>query len=197
MRWSGSTWRWRRRNWKIESPAIGYRRRRRACPDGRRRPSPVAARRSDHGETRSSGSGGTRPLCVFLSRLVGATWALCMAWSLLRCRTRPPSRVHQRHECGTDPADILRPGELLEESTLRFIVAAHCAKARYLSDERIALRYGGAPVEVETRKLSVAGAPHYVILSVGGEGWAVTHFARALQCRCEHAGWPGCAPQRR
>ena len=108
-------------------------------------------------------------LSVFLSRALGATWALWMAWVFFVAAGNQHPVFTSRHECGTDPAEILRPGELLEESTLRFIVAAHCANARYLADERIALRYGGAPIEVETRRLSVAGAPHYVIVSVGGE----------------------------
>jgi len=108
-------------------------------------------------------------LSVFLSRALGATWALWMAWVFFVAAGNQHPVFTSRHECGTDPAEILRPGELLEESTLRFIVAAHCANARYLADERIALRYGGAPIEVETRRLSVAGAPHYVIISVGGD----------------------------
>ena len=29
--------------------------------------------------------------------------------------------------------------------------------------------YGGAPIEVETRRFSVAGALHYEIISVGGD----------------------------
>ena len=64
----------------------------------------------------------------------------------------------------------LRSGEMLEESTLRFIITAHCANALYLPDERIALRYGGGTVDVETRRFSIGGATHYQIVSVGNEG---------------------------
>ncbi|HEY5321545.1 MAG TPA: hypothetical protein VIK58_01885 [Caldimonas sp.] len=108
-------------------------------------------------------------LSVLLSRGVGVTWALIMAWLFVVAARDHHPVFSSRHECGTDPADILRAGELLEASTLRFVIAAHCSNARYLPDERIALRYGGAPVEVETRKFSIAGAVHYKIVSVGGE----------------------------
>ena len=108
-------------------------------------------------------------LSVLLSRAVGVSWALIMAW-LFIVAARDHHPVFSSHdECGTNPADILRAGELLEESTLRFVIAAHCSNALYLPDERIALRFGGAPVDVEKRKFSVAGATHYKIVSVGGE----------------------------
>ena len=62
-----------------------------------------------------------------------------------------------RHECGTDPLEFLRPGEVLDTTSLRFIVHAHCSNVRYLSDERIALPYFGGNVGVETKRLDIGG----------------------------------------
>jgi hypothetical protein len=105
-----------------------------------------------------------------LWRTVGVAWALVMAWLLVLGERDHRYEFTSRFECGTDPLDILRVGETVEQGTLRFIVDAHCANARYLSDERIELRYGGAPVDVETSKLEIAGETYYKIVSVGG--WA-------------------------
>jgi hypothetical protein len=110
-----------------------------------------------------------RAFSDFLPRAVGVTWALVMAWVLFVAARDQHPVFTSRHECGSDPADILRSGELLEESTLRFIITAHCANALYLPDERIALRYGGGTVDVETRRFSIGGATHYKIVSVGNE----------------------------
>ena len=71
-------------------------------------------------------------------------------------------------ECGTDPQEILGTQDVLEQSTLRFLIDAHCTNARYVSDERIELRYGGTPVDVGLRKLVIGGATYYAIDSVGG-----------------------------
>lgn len=103
-----------------------------------------------------------------LPEAVGVAWALVMVWVLfLAARDHHP--VFTSHlECGTDPQEILGTRDVLEQSTLRFIVDAHCTNARYISDERIELRYGGAPVEVELRKLDIGGATYYAIDSVGG-----------------------------
>ena len=102
----------------------------------------------------------------------GVGWALFMAW-LNIAGERDRSRVAggSRLECGTHPLDMLRVGEIVEESTLRFVVDAHCANARYLSADRIELRYGGRPVAVETERLSFAGEPYHRIVSIGG--WTV------------------------
>lgn len=108
-------------------------------------------------------------LPVLLSRVVGVSWGLLMAWVFIVAARDHHPVFSSRFECGTDPRDILRAGEVLEGSTLRFIVDAHCANARYLPDERIALRFGGGAVDVETRELSIAGATYYRIISVGGE----------------------------
>jgi phytoene/squalene synthetase len=107
-------------------------------------------------------------LADVLARALGVGWALVMVWVLV-VGDRERNRVFSsRFECGTDPEDILRTGETLDEGTLRIIIDAHCANARYLSDERIELRYGGAPYAVETRKLVIAGDIYYEIVSVGG-----------------------------
>ena len=110
-----------------------------------------------------------RALSDFLPRVVGVSWALVMAWVLFVAARDHHPVFTSRHECGSDPADILRSGEMLEESTLRFIITAHCANALYLPDERIALRYGGGTIDVETRRFSIGGATHYKIVAVGNE----------------------------
>jgi len=104
-----------------------------------------------------------------LRRVIGVSFALAMVW-LLFVGDREHHRVFSsRFECGTHPLDILRIGEILDRSSLRFIIDAHCTNARYLSDERIELRYAGGRVDVETRKLSIGGDPdYYKIVSVGG-----------------------------
>jgi len=102
-----------------------------------------------------------------LPEAVGVTWALVMVWVLF-VAARDHHTVFTSHlECGTDPQEILGPRDVLEKSTLRFIVAAHCTNARWVSDERIELRFGGTPVDVEMRKLDVGGATYYAIDSVG------------------------------
>jgi hypothetical protein len=104
-----------------------------------------------------------------LRRAMGVSFAVVVA-SLALVGQRDHHRVFSsRFECGTDPLDILRIGEILDKSSLRFIIDAHCTNARYLSDERIELRYGGEKVDVETRKLSIGGNPdYYKIVLVGG-----------------------------
>ena len=103
-----------------------------------------------------------------LPETLGVAWALVMVWVLfVAARDHHPVFTSQL-ECGTDPQEILATRDVLESSTLRFIVDAHCTNARYVSDERIELRYGGAPVDVEMRKLDIGGATYYAIDSVGG-----------------------------
>jgi len=103
-----------------------------------------------------------------LPEAIGVAWALAMVWVLFVAARDHHAVSTSRLECGTDPQEILGAGDVLEQSTLRFIVDAHCANARYVSDERIELRYGGNPVEVELRKLDIGGATYYAIDSVGG-----------------------------
>ena len=102
-------------------------------------------------------------------RAMGVGFALVVA-ALALVGQRDHHRVFSsRYECGTDPLDILRIGEILDKSSLRFIIDAHCTNARYLSDGRIELRYGGGRVDVETRKLSIGGDDdYYKVVSVGG-----------------------------
>ena len=103
-----------------------------------------------------------------LPEAVGVAWALAMVWVLF-VAARDHHTVFNSHlECGTDPQEILGIREVLEQSTLKFIVDAHCTNARYVSDERIELRYGGTPVDVELRKLVIGGATYYAIDSIGG-----------------------------
>jgi hypothetical protein len=99
---------------------------------------------------------------------VGAVWALVMATLFIVAHRDHHQLFTSRFECGTDPVEILRVGEIIERSTLRFIVDAHCANPRYVSEERIELRYHGGKVDVETRKLDIPGASYYQIVSVGG-----------------------------
>ena len=108
------------------------------------------------------------PLPNVLPEAVGVAWALAMAWVLFTAERDHHPVFTSRFECGTDPQEILGTRDVLEKSTLRFIVDAHCANARYVSDERIELRYGGMPVDVELRRLDIGGATYYAIDSVGG-----------------------------
>ncbi|HEY2558172.1 MAG TPA: hypothetical protein VGI48_00505 [Caldimonas sp.] len=107
-------------------------------------------------------------LADVFARAVGVSWALVMVWVLVVGEREHHRVFSSRFECGTDPEDILRAGETLDESTLGIIVVAHCANARVSSDGRIELRYGGAPYAVETRKLVIGGDTYYKIVSVGG-----------------------------
>ena len=108
-------------------------------------------------------------LSVFQSRAAGVIGALAMAWVLVVASRDRHVEVTSHLECGTDPREILRPGELLDHITLRFIVDSHCSNARYLSDERIALRYIGGDVDVETKKITIGGETYYKIVAVGDE----------------------------
>jgi hypothetical protein len=104
-----------------------------------------------------------------LQPAIGASVALAMGCLLLvAARHDHPRSSIGAPQCGTDPQDMLRVGEMLEASTLRFVVAAHCGEARYRPDGRIELRYGGTPFDVETRTLDVGGATYVEIVSIGG-----------------------------
>jgi hypothetical protein len=105
-----------------------------------------------------------------LPRAVGVAWALAMGWLLVIGLRDHDRAFTSRFECGTDPREILRPGEMLDRISLRVIVDAHCSNARYLSDQRIALRYIGGEVDVDMTKLSIGGETYYRIDSVGDEG---------------------------
>ena len=119
----------------------------------------------------ANASGRLRPhihLPDVLPEAFGVAWALAMAWVLFVAARDHHPVFTSRLECGTDPQEILGTRDVLEKSTLRFIVDAHCTNARYVSDERIELRYGGTPVDVELRKLVIGGATYYAIDSIGG-----------------------------
>lgn len=107
-------------------------------------------------------------LCDALRQTLSVAWALVMAWVLfLGARDHHPV-FSSRDECGTDPRDFLRAGELLEKDTLRFIVDSHCANARYSPDGWIELRHERGAVDVETRPLRIAGTTYYKVVWVGG-----------------------------
>ena len=103
-----------------------------------------------------------------LPEAVGVMWALVMVWVLFVAARDQHPVFSSQLECGTDPQEILGTRDVLEKSTLRFIIDAHCTNARYVSDERIELRYVGTKVDVELRKLDIGGATYYAIDSVGG-----------------------------
>jgi hypothetical protein len=113
--------------------------------------------------------GWNSSLPELLSRAVGVAWGLAMALLLIVAARDHHPEFTSRLECGTDPQDFLRAGELLDRISLRLIVDAHCSNARYLSDQWIALHYGGGEVDVEIRKLSIGGETYYSIVSVGGD----------------------------
>jgi len=93
---------------------------------------------------------------------------LAIAWALLIAARNSEPLFTSRFECGSDPRDFLRIGEMVEPSSLRFIVDAHCTNAKYLPDGWIELSYGGGRVDVELRRVNVAGATYYQIVSIGG-----------------------------
>ncbi len=99
---------------------------------------------------------------------VGVTWAFVMAWVFFVAARDHHPVLSSQYECGTDPRDFLRAGELLELDSLQFIVNAHCANARYLADGWIELRYNRVEVDVETKQISIAGAIYYKVVWVGG-----------------------------
>jgi hypothetical protein len=94
---------------------------------------------------------------------------LALAWVLLiAARNSQPAPFTSRHECGSDPWDFLRVGELVELRSLAFIVEAHCANAKYSPDGWIELSYGGGRVDVEVRRIDVGEATYFKIVSIGG-----------------------------
>lgn len=99
------------------------------------------------------------------TRVLGVT--LTIAWVLLIAAKNPQPPFPSRFECSSDPWEILRIGEILEPSSLQFIVDAHCSNAKYVPGW-IELRYGGARIDVEVRPLPIAGTTYYQIVSIGG-----------------------------
>lgn len=100
-----------------------------------------------------------------LSRAIGVL--LTIAWVLLIAARNPQPQFASRFECGSDPWEFLRIGEILEPTSLVFLVNAHCTNPRY-SPGWIELRYGGGRVDVEVRPVPIAGTTYYQIVSIGG-----------------------------
>ena len=96
--------------------------------------------------------------------------AVCLAIArvlLIAARHSQPVFA-SRFECGTDPWDFLRIGEMIEPGSLGFIVEAHCSNAKYMPDGWIELRYGGRRVDVELRRVDVVGSTYFKIVSIDG-----------------------------
>src|SRR5689334_9121319 len=93
-------------------------------------------------------TGPRTTLSDLLRRALGISWAFVMASLLLMGMRDHRAEFSSRHECGSDPREILRAGELLDRYSLNFIVAAHCTNARYVSEGRIAVRYIGGDVDI-------------------------------------------------
>jgi hypothetical protein len=109
---------------------------------------------------------GVTPWPDFGSRALGvcffAAWLLLIA---ARSGQPPPT---SRPGCTTDPWDFLSIGETVELSTLVFLVEAHCTKPKYSSDGWIELSHGGGRVDVELRRIDIAGATYIQVVSIGG-----------------------------
>ena len=101
---------------------------------------------------------------------VSRVLAVCLAigWALLIAARNSEPLFTSRFECGSDPRDFFHIGEMVEARSLRFIVDAHCTNAKYLPDGWIELSYGGGRVDVELRRVNVAGTTYYQIVSIGG-----------------------------
>jgi hypothetical protein len=89
-------------------------------------------------------------------------------WLLLIASNSGRLPVTSRPGCTTDPWDFLSIGETVELSTLVFLVEAHCTKAKYSSDGWIELSHGGGRVDVELRRLDIAGVTYIQVVSIGG-----------------------------
>ena len=108
----------------------------------------------------------------------GATWVdqasqvlgigVIFAWGIALVMQNPRPAFTSRFECGSDPWDILRIGEILDPGSLAFIVRAHCTNARYSPDGWIELSYGGGRVDVELQRVDIGGRTHFRIVSIGG-----------------------------
>ena len=95
-------------------------------------------------------------------------FCLAIACALLVAARASEPEAAGRLECGSDPWDFLPVGELLEPSSLAFLVEAHCANAKYLPEGWIELRYAGGRADVELRRVEIGGTPYFRIVSIGG-----------------------------
>lgn len=100
------------------------------------------------------------------SRVLAVCFAV--AWVLLIAARNWQPPVTSRSGCSTDPWDFLRIGETVEPSSLAFIVEAHCTNVKYSSDGWIELSYGGGRVDVELRRIDIAGTTYFQVVSIGG-----------------------------
>ena len=94
--------------------------------------------------------------------------ALALAWVLLIAARDSPAPFTSRFECGSDPWDFLRVGEMVELRSLAYIVEAHCTNAKYSPDGWIELSYGGSRVDVELQRIDIGDATYFKIVSIGG-----------------------------
>ena len=93
---------------------------------------------------------------------------LVIGLALMIASRNMPSPVDSRPGCGADPWDFLHVGEIVESSSLAFIVEAHCRGARYSPQGRIEMSYGGGRVDVEVRRIDIAGTTYFKVVSIGG-----------------------------
>jgi len=94
--------------------------------------------------------------------------ALVIGWFLVIVAHDPRTPFASRLECGSAPWEFLRLGELLEPSSLQFIVDAHCTNPKYRPGGWIELHYGGMPIDIEVRPVPIADTTYYRIVSIGG-----------------------------
>ena len=93
---------------------------------------------------------------------------LLVAWVLMIAARALQSPPTFRPGCGTDPWDFLRVGEILESSSLAFLVKAHCRDAKYSPRGWIELSYGGGRVDVEVRRIDIGGQTYLQVVAIGG-----------------------------
>ena len=96
--------------------------------------------------------------------------AVCFfaAWVLLIAARNWQPAVPMRPGCTTDPWDFLSIGEIVELRSLAYIVEAHCTNVKYSRDGWIELSYGGGRVDVELRRIDIAGETYFKVVSIGG-----------------------------
>ena len=68
--------------------------------------------------------------------------------------------------CNKQPLDIFPVGEKFESDVLSKLTDANCPSARFHSDERIEVVYGGQRFFVQTKKLNSTGRAYYEIISI-------------------------------
>lgn len=93
---------------------------------------------------------------------------LAVAWMLLIAVRNVQPAVASRPGCGADPWDFLRLGEVIEASSLAFLVEAHCRNAKYAPGGWIELSYGGGRVDVEVRRIDIGGTTYFEVVAIGG-----------------------------